>query len=128
MLDKFGPKRVIDAPIAEGGFAGMGVGPPATAVSRRPAVLMGSIARSARSATEPKRSSAPAKSSGRGEERSKREGDDGGDQPRGVHLRFGSRAARVWSRRRTGVVTGALVAMVGFSCASRAIWSMASQN
>jgi len=38
------------------------------------------------------------------------------------------RAARVWSRRRTGVVTGALVAMVGFSCASRAIWSMASQN
>src|SRR5438876_8018665 len=60
----------------------------------------------ARRTTEPKRSSAPARSSRRGEE--KREGDDGGDQPRGVHLRFGSRAARVWSRRRTGVVTGAL--------------------
>jgi len=26
MLDKFGPKRVIDTPIAEGGFAGLGVG------------------------------------------------------------------------------------------------------
>ena len=26
MLDKFGPKRVIDTPIAEAGFAGIGVG------------------------------------------------------------------------------------------------------
>ena len=26
MLDQFGPKRVIDAPIAEAGFAGIGIG------------------------------------------------------------------------------------------------------
>jgi pyruvate dehydrogenase E1 component beta subunit len=26
MLERFGPERVIDAPIAEGGFAGIGVG------------------------------------------------------------------------------------------------------
>src|SRR5205823_5867873 len=86
----------------------------------------GSITRSARSTTEPKRSSAPAKSNGRGED--KHEGDHGGDQPRGVHLRFGSRAARVWSRRRTGVVTGALVAMVGFSFDSVSVGSIISAS
>ena len=26
MLDKFGPERVVDSPIAEAGFAGLGVG------------------------------------------------------------------------------------------------------
>jgi len=36
MLDKFGPKRVIDTPIAEGGFAGIGVG--AAMVGLRPIV------------------------------------------------------------------------------------------
>ena len=36
MLDKFGPKRVIDAPIAEDGFAGIGVG--AAMVGLRPII------------------------------------------------------------------------------------------
>src|SRR6202171_5435301 len=36
MLDKFGPKRIIDTPIAEGGFAGVGVG--AAMVGLRPIV------------------------------------------------------------------------------------------
>ena len=36
MLDKFGPKRVIDTPIAEGGFAGVGVG--AAMVGLRPII------------------------------------------------------------------------------------------
>jgi pyruvate dehydrogenase E1 component beta subunit len=36
MLDKFGPKRVIDAPIAEAGFAGLGIG--AAMVGLRPIV------------------------------------------------------------------------------------------
>jgi pyruvate dehydrogenase E1 component beta subunit len=36
MLDKFGPKRVIDTPIAEGGFAGIGIG--AAMVGLRPIV------------------------------------------------------------------------------------------
>src|SRR3954469_21266735 len=36
MLDKFGEKRVIDTPIAEGGFAGIGVG--AAIVGLRPIV------------------------------------------------------------------------------------------
>ncbi len=36
MLDKFGPKRIIDAPIAEAGFAGVGVG--AAMVGLRPIV------------------------------------------------------------------------------------------
>ncbi|AKV01232.1 Pyruvate dehydrogenase E1 component beta subunit [Labilithrix luteola] len=36
MLDKFGPRRVIDAPIAEGGFAGLGVG--AAMVGLRPII------------------------------------------------------------------------------------------
>ena len=36
MLDKFGPERVIDAPIAEGGFAGLGVG--AAMVGLRPII------------------------------------------------------------------------------------------
>src|ERR1700742_5179319 len=36
MLDKFGPKRVIDTPIAEGGFAGIGVG--AAMVGLRPII------------------------------------------------------------------------------------------
>jgi pyruvate dehydrogenase E1 component beta subunit len=36
MLEKFGPKRVIDTPIAEGGFAGIGVG--AAMVGLRPIV------------------------------------------------------------------------------------------
>ncbi len=36
MLDQFGPKRVIDAPIAEGGFAGVGIG--AAMVGVRPII------------------------------------------------------------------------------------------
>jgi len=36
MLDKFGPERVIDAPIAEGGFAGIGIG--AAMVGLRPII------------------------------------------------------------------------------------------
>src|SRR5215831_1802945 len=36
MLDKFGEKRVIDTPIAEGGFAGIGIG--AAMVGLRPIV------------------------------------------------------------------------------------------
>lgn len=36
MLDRFGPRRVIDAPIVEGGFAGLGVG--AAMVGLRPIV------------------------------------------------------------------------------------------
>ena len=36
MLEKFGPKRVIDTPIAEGGFAGIGVG--AAMVGLRPII------------------------------------------------------------------------------------------
>jgi pyruvate dehydrogenase E1 component beta subunit len=36
LLDKFGPKRVIDAPIAEGGFAGVGIG--AAMVGLRPII------------------------------------------------------------------------------------------
>lgn len=36
MLDKFGPRRVIDTPIAEGGFAGLGVG--AAMVGLRPII------------------------------------------------------------------------------------------
>src|SRR4051812_52191 len=36
MLDRFGPKRVIDAPIAESGFAGIGVG--AAMVGLRPII------------------------------------------------------------------------------------------
>ena len=36
MLDKFGPQRVIDTPIAEGGFAGVGVG--AAMVGLRPII------------------------------------------------------------------------------------------
>ncbi len=36
LLDKFGPKRIIDTPIAEGGFAGVGVG--AAMVGLRPIV------------------------------------------------------------------------------------------
>jgi pyruvate dehydrogenase E1 component subunit beta len=36
MLDKFGPNRVIDAPIAEGGFAGIGIG--AAMVGLRPII------------------------------------------------------------------------------------------
>src|SRR6201989_2790272 len=36
MLDKFGPARVIDAPIAESGFAGIGVG--AAMVGLRPII------------------------------------------------------------------------------------------
>jgi len=36
MLDKFGPKRVIDTPIAEGGFAGIGIG--AAMVGLRPII------------------------------------------------------------------------------------------
>jgi len=36
MLEKFGPKRVIDTPIAEGGFAGVGIG--AAIVGLRPIV------------------------------------------------------------------------------------------
>ncbi len=36
MLDKFGPKRVVDAPIAEAGFAGVGIG--AAMVGLRPIV------------------------------------------------------------------------------------------
>ncbi|MCL2724019.1 MAG: pyruvate dehydrogenase complex E1 component subunit beta [Polyangiaceae bacterium] len=36
MLDKFGPQRVIDTPIAEGGFAGIGVG--AAMVGLRPII------------------------------------------------------------------------------------------
>ena len=36
MLEKFGPKRVIDTPIAEGGFAGIGIG--AAMVGLRPIV------------------------------------------------------------------------------------------
>jgi pyruvate dehydrogenase E1 component beta subunit len=36
MLDKFGPKRVVDTPIAEGGFAGVGVG--AAMVGLRPII------------------------------------------------------------------------------------------
>src|SRR3977135_2768079 len=36
MLDKFGPKRVIDTPIAEGGFAGVGIG--AAMVGLRPII------------------------------------------------------------------------------------------
>ena len=36
LLDRFGPKRVIDAPIAEGGFAGLAVG--AAMVGLRPIV------------------------------------------------------------------------------------------
>src|ERR1700758_5199401 len=36
MLDKFGPKRVIDTPIAEAGFAGVGIG--AAVVCLRPIV------------------------------------------------------------------------------------------
>src|SRR5262249_61114099 len=46
----------------------------------------------------------------------------------GVHLSRGWRAAPVWSSRRTGVVTGASWIRWGFSCASRAIWIIASQN
>jgi pyruvate dehydrogenase E1 component beta subunit len=36
MLEKFGPKRVIDTPIAEAGFAGVGIG--AAIVGLRPIV------------------------------------------------------------------------------------------
>ena len=36
LLDKFGPKRVIDTPISEAGFAGLGVG--AAMVGLRPVV------------------------------------------------------------------------------------------
>src|SRR5580700_5771371 len=36
MLDKFGERRVIDAPIAEGGFAGVGIG--AAMVGLRPVI------------------------------------------------------------------------------------------
>jgi pyruvate dehydrogenase E1 component beta subunit len=36
MLDKFGPKRVVDTPIAEGGFAGVGIG--AAMVGLRPII------------------------------------------------------------------------------------------
>ena len=36
MLEKFGPERVVDAPIAEGGFAGLGVG--AAMVGLRPII------------------------------------------------------------------------------------------
>jgi pyruvate dehydrogenase E1 component beta subunit len=36
MLERFGPKRVIDTPIAEGGFAGIGVG--AAMVGLRPII------------------------------------------------------------------------------------------
>src|SRR5947209_240955 len=36
MLDTFGPKRVVDAPIAEAGFAGIGIG--AAMVGLRPIV------------------------------------------------------------------------------------------
>jgi len=36
MLDRFGPQRVIDAPIAEGGFAGIGIG--AAMVGLRPII------------------------------------------------------------------------------------------
>ena len=36
MLDKFGPKRVVDTPIAEGGFAGIGIG--AAMVGLRPII------------------------------------------------------------------------------------------
>src|ERR1700729_2868879 len=36
MLEKFGPKRVIDTPIAEGGFAGIGIG--AAMVGLRPII------------------------------------------------------------------------------------------
>ena len=36
MLEKFGPKRVVDTPIAEAGFAGVGVG--AAMVGLRPIV------------------------------------------------------------------------------------------
>ena len=46
----------------------------------------------------------------------------------GVQRRSGWRAARVWSRRRTGVVRGASWITSGFDSASRAIWIMASQN
>src|SRR5262249_13830885 len=42
--------------------------------------------------------------------------------------RFGCRAASVWSRRRTGVVTGASRINSGAVSASRAIWIIASQN
>lgn len=38
LLDKFGPKRVIDSPISEGGFAGLGVG--AAMVGLRPIIEM----------------------------------------------------------------------------------------
>src|SRR5215831_2352048 len=46
----------------------------------------------------------------------------------GVHFRRGCLAAPVWSSRRTDVVTGASWIRCGFSCASRAIWIIASQN
>src|ERR1700758_823624 len=36
MLEKFGPKRVVDTPIAEGGFAGVGIG--AAMVGLRPII------------------------------------------------------------------------------------------
>ena len=36
LLDKFGPKRVLDTPISEGGFAGLGIG--AAMVGLRPVV------------------------------------------------------------------------------------------
>ena len=38
MLDRFGPERVIDSPISEGGFAGLGVG--AAMVGLRPIIEM----------------------------------------------------------------------------------------
>lgn len=38
MLDRFGPNRVIDAPISEGGFAGLGIG--AAMVGLRPIIEM----------------------------------------------------------------------------------------
>ena len=38
LLDKFGPERVIDSPISEGGFAGLGVG--AAMVGLRPIIEM----------------------------------------------------------------------------------------
>src|SRR5262245_38131141 len=53
---------------------------------------------------------------------------DASDYARRVHFRFGSRAALVWSSRRTGVVAGASWIAAWFVSASRAIWIIASQN
>src|SRR5437660_1470482 len=48
--------------------------------------------------------------------------------PAGRHRRFGWRAASVWSRRRTEVVTGASRMSSGLFSASPAIWIIASQK